>query len=56
MNGHKHTFQAASQKDRDNWFAAVEAKAAEAKAGREDVVGSEGYKKHISSLSMHIWN
>ena len=53
LHGHKHTFQATNQKDRDSWLSAVETKAAEAKGSREDIVGSEGYKKYINSLSKH---
>ena len=51
LHGHKHTFQAATSAERDNWFAVVENKASEAKASRNGIVDSEGYKNHLSSLS-----
>ena len=51
LHGHKHTFQAGSKAERDSWLAAVEATAAEAKTSRESIVGSDGYKNHMSKLS-----
>lgn len=51
LHGHKHTFQASSSSERDSWFAAFEAKAAEAKAEKETVTSSEGYKAELEKLS-----
>ncbi|PYH99150.1 hypothetical protein BO71DRAFT_394721 [Aspergillus ellipticus CBS 707.79] len=51
LNGQKHTFQAASASERDSWFAALEAKAVEAKAEKETVTSSEGYKAELEKLS-----
>ena len=51
VNGQKHTFQAAHAAERDSWYAALEAKAAEATAEKETVTGSEGYKAELERLS-----
>lgn len=51
VNGHKHTFQAAHAAERDSWYAALEAKAAEATAEKEAVTSSEGYKAELERLS-----
>ena len=51
VNGQKHTFQAANAAERDSWFVALEAKAAEAKAEKETIVASEGYKAELEKLS-----
>ncbi|OJI86739.1 hypothetical protein ASPTUDRAFT_188095 [Aspergillus tubingensis CBS 134.48] len=51
VNGQKHTFQASSTSERDSWIAALEAKAAEAKAEKEAVTSSEGYKAELEKLS-----
>ncbi|KAF9895442.1 hypothetical protein FE257_000348 [Aspergillus nanangensis] len=47
INGHKHTFQAANAAERDSWVAAVEAKSTEAKAEKETITSSEGYKAEL---------
>lgn len=51
VNGHKHTFQAANATERDSWVAAIDAKAAEAKAEKEAITSSEGYKAELEKLS-----
>ncbi|RAL01036.1 uncharacterized protein BO80DRAFT_425018 [Aspergillus ibericus CBS 121593] len=51
VNGQKHTFQAANATERDSWIAALEAKSAEAKAEKEAVTSSEGYKAELEKLS-----
>jgi hypothetical protein len=51
VNGHKHTFQAASATERDSWVVAIEAKAAEAKAEKETITSGEGYKAELEKLS-----
>ncbi|PYH84472.1 hypothetical protein BO82DRAFT_381604 [Aspergillus uvarum CBS 121591] len=51
VNGHKHTFQAASSAERDGWVLALETKAAEAKAEKETIVASEGYKAELEKLN-----
>ncbi|KAK5164728.1 hypothetical protein LTR04_001649 [Oleoguttula sp. CCFEE 6159] len=50
LHGHKHTFQAGSATDRDGWVAAIEKAAQEAKASREHILSSTGYKDSISHL------
>lgn len=47
----KHTFQATSTTERDSWVAALEAQAADAKAQKETITGSEGYKSELEKLS-----
>ncbi|RFU24486.1 hypothetical protein B7463_g11853, partial [Scytalidium lignicola] len=51
VNGQKHTFQASSSVERDSWLAALEAKSTEAKAEKEIVTSSEGYKVELEKLS-----
>lgn len=51
LHGHKHTFEAATLKERNGWFVAFEQKIEEAKAAKEGVVSSEGYKEELSKLS-----
>ncbi|KAE8354085.1 Pleckstrin homology domain-containing protein [Aspergillus coremiiformis] len=51
VNGHKHTFQAASAAERDSWVVAIEAKIAEAKVEKETVTSSEGYKAELEKLN-----
>ncbi|KAL1857345.1 hypothetical protein Plec18170_003467 [Paecilomyces lecythidis] len=50
-NGQKHTFQASSADERDSWIAAIEAKATEAKAEKETITASEGYKAELEKLN-----
>lgn len=52
LNGHKHGFQATSKAERDGWLVAIESRLADAKASREGIVGSDGYKSRIEQLSM----
>ncbi|RFU30507.1 hypothetical protein B7463_g5819, partial [Scytalidium lignicola] len=51
INGQKHTFQASSATERDSWLAALEAKSAEAKAEKETIISSKGYKTELEKLS-----
>ena len=51
---HKHTFQAASLPERDNWIAVLKTKSAAAKDQKESVTGSETYKNSHSSLSKPV--
>ena len=51
VGGVKHAFQASSSAERDSWVAAVEAKSADAKAQKETIVASEGYKSELEKLS-----
>lgn len=52
LNGHKHGFQAPTKAERDGWLVAIESRLADAKASREGIVGSEGYKSRIEQLGM----
>ncbi|RDW94113.1 uncharacterized protein DSM5745_01435 [Aspergillus mulundensis] len=51
LNGHKHTFQASNTAERDSWIAALEAKSTEAKAEKDTITSSEGYKAELEKLS-----
>ncbi|KAL4977501.1 Pleckstrin homology domain-containing protein [Aspergillus desertorum] len=51
LNGHKHTFQASSTAERDSWIAALESKSTEAKAEKDTITSSEGYKAELEKLS-----
>jgi hypothetical protein len=50
LHGHKHTFEAANLKERNGWFVAVEKAVEEAKAAKETIVSSEGYKEELAKL------
>lgn len=52
LHGHKHGFQAPTKAERDGWLVAIESRLANAKASREGLVGSEGYKSRIEHLGM----
>jgi Pleckstrin homology domain len=52
LNGHKHVFQATSAAECSSWTATIETKATEAKALKEGLVSSDGYKKHIEHYSV----
>lgn len=51
VGGHKHTFQATSAAERDSWVLALETKVAEAKAEKEAITSSEGYKAELEKLT-----
>ena len=42
-----HKFEAASAKERDSWIVAFEKKLEEAKGMKDQVTGSESYKKNL---------
>jgi hypothetical protein len=48
-HGDKHTFKAKSTAERSSWVVALEKKIEEAKAMKDEIQGSEGYKKHMES-------
>ncbi|KAK2877757.1 hypothetical protein FQN49_001233 [Arthroderma sp. PD_2] len=51
LNGQKHTFQASTADERASWIAAIEAKSAEGKAAKEEIVGGEGYKSELEKFT-----
>ncbi|EGE08556.1 hypothetical protein TEQG_07572 [Trichophyton equinum CBS 127.97] len=51
LHGQKHTFQATDADERDSWMAAIEAKSAEGKAAKEEIVGGEGYKSELEKFT-----
>jgi hypothetical protein len=50
ISGHKHTFEAQNPAERDGWFMAVEKAITEAKAAKDGVESSEGYKETKESI------
>ena len=54
INGHRHIFQATTMRERDGWFLAIDKAVADAKAKREDILSSDGYKETIGKLGKHI--
>lgn len=51
LNNHKHKFDAQTGAERDSWLASVKKIAEEAKAKKEEILGSEGYKEALAKLS-----
>lgn len=45
LSGHKHAFEAQTTAERDGWFVAVEKAITEAKASKDTIESSEGYKE-----------
>ena len=52
--GHKHSFKATSDAERDGWYQSIEKSIELGKASKESVRDSEGYKAEIEKLSMFI--
>ncbi|KAJ9648013.1 hypothetical protein H2199_001790 [Coniosporium tulheliwenetii] len=50
IHGQKHTFEAKTIIERDGWFLAMEKTMEEAKAAKDGILSSEGYKESISQL------
>jgi hypothetical protein len=50
--GHKHSFLATSKNERDGWLKAITTECEAAKAKKDEIHGSEGYKKTLEELSM----
>lgn len=51
IHGHKHTFKAANDAERDAWVVSIEKAMAEAKANKDAVTSSEIYKETLASLA-----
>lgn len=51
ISGHKHTFEAQTAAERDGWFVAVERAITEAKASKDTIESSDGYKEHKEKIS-----
>jgi len=54
LGGHKHTFEATTLTERDNWVSVLKTKIAEAKELAPSVTEHETYKKSHSSLSKPV--
>lgn len=52
IHNHNHTFKAANDAERDGWYLSVEKAIELAKASKEEIEGSEGYKAELEKLSM----
>lgn len=50
LHGHKHTFEATSAPERNGWFIAAEKIIEEAKASRDEILASVGYKEQLEKL------
>ena len=50
MHGSKYGFQATSKSERDGWLVALNSKMADAKASREGIVSSPGYKSQLEKF------
>ena len=50
LHGHKHAFDAKTTAERDGWYLAVEKTMDEAKASKDGILSSDGYKESISHL------
>lgn len=51
LDGHSHTFKAATEAERDGWYLSVERAIEHGKASKEEIRASEGYKTEIEKLS-----
>ncbi|KAI8936461.1 hypothetical protein NX059_006867 [Plenodomus lindquistii] len=51
ISGHKHTFEAQNTAERDGWFVAVEKAITEAKASKDTIESSEGFKENKEKIS-----
>ncbi|KAF2856014.1 hypothetical protein T440DRAFT_531050 [Plenodomus tracheiphilus IPT5] len=51
ISGHKHTFEAQTAAERDGWFIAVEKAITEAKASKDTIESSDGYKEQKEKIS-----
>jgi hypothetical protein len=51
LHNHKHKFGAQTATERDSWVAAIKKIAEEAKAKKDELVSSEGYKEALAKLS-----
>lgn len=54
IHGHKHSFKANNDAERDGWYQSIEKAIELGKASKESVRDSEGYKAEIEKLSMLI--
>ncbi|CBX92553.1 hypothetical protein LEMA_P052590.1 [Plenodomus lingam JN3] len=51
ISGHKHTFEAQNAAERDGWFVAIERAITEAKACKDSIESSDGYKEQKEKIS-----
>ena len=51
LHGKNHTFQATNKNERDGWLVALEPQMADAKANREKLIATPGYKSALDKYS-----
>ncbi|KAM3418964.1 hypothetical protein BST61_g4921 [Cercospora zeina] len=51
LHGDNHTFKASNDAERDGWYLSIERAIEHAKASKEDIRASEGYKAEIEKLN-----
>jgi hypothetical protein len=54
ISGHKHSFKASNDAERDGWYQSIEKSIELGKASKESVRASETYKSEIEKLSMFV--
>ena len=54
LGGHKHVFIASSEAEREGWLASLKAEAEAASDKKEEIHGSEGFKKALDDTSKFI--
>ncbi|KAF1356878.1 Pleckstrin homology domain-containing protein [Delphinella strobiligena] len=55
LHGHKHTFKATDDAERDGWYVSIEQAIAQAKETKESIVSSEGYKESLAHLGTPVF-
>ena len=53
LHGKNHTFQALNKAERDGWIVAIEPQVSDAKANREKLFATPGYKSALEKYSMY---
>ncbi|OCL13253.1 hypothetical protein AOQ84DRAFT_118694 [Glonium stellatum] len=54
LHGHKHAFEASTASERNGWYLATEKAIEEAKAQREEMLASPGYKEQLEKLGKPV--
>ena len=54
ISGHKHSFKASNDAERDGWYQSIEKSIELGKASKESVRDNESYKTEIEKLSMFL--
>jgi len=54
VHGQKHSFIAGSHKEQEGWLKALKPEVEAAAGKKEEITGTEGYKKALESLSTFL--